>query len=60
MCILQDQARQRMMKQKGSDETDSYWDNLWGKPRDYQRSGMRFAYVKRFIVLIIGNYYNIS
>ncbi|XP_057450923.1 chaperone protein dnaJ C76, chloroplastic [Lotus japonicus] len=33
-----DQARQRMMKQKGSDETDSYWDNLWGKPRDYQRS----------------------
>lgn len=31
----------RMMKQKGSaDKADSYWDNLWGNPRDYQRSGM--------------------
>ncbi|KAJ1441870.1 DnaJ domain containing protein [Sesbania bispinosa] len=33
-----EQARLRMMKQKGSDKTDSYWDNLWGKPQDYQRS----------------------
>ncbi|KAJ1382848.1 DnaJ domain containing protein [Sesbania bispinosa] len=33
-----EKARLRMMKQKGSDKTDSYWDNLWGKPQDYQRS----------------------
>nr|GMC76832.1 chaperone protein DnaJ C76, chloroplastic [Ipomoea batatas] len=30
------QAKVRMTKKKGSDKTDSYWDNLWGKPRDYQ------------------------
>ncbi|XP_004505463.1 chaperone protein dnaJ C76, chloroplastic isoform X2 [Cicer arietinum] len=34
-----EQARLRMMKQKGYNKTDSYWDNLRGKPRDYDRSG---------------------
>ncbi|THF95203.1 hypothetical protein TEA_023652 [Camellia sinensis var. sinensis] len=32
-------AKVRMMKQKGSDQTESYWSNLWGKPRDYQNTG---------------------
>ncbi|KAL5055114.1 hypothetical protein RYX36_035796 [Vicia faba] len=32
------QARMRMMKQKGYDKTNSYWDNLRGKPRDYESS----------------------
>ncbi|CAL5403833.1 unnamed protein product [Camellia sinensis] len=31
-------AKVRMMKQKGSDQTESYWSNLWGKPRDYQNT----------------------
>ncbi|KAI4333832.1 hypothetical protein L6164_018593 [Bauhinia variegata] len=35
--VLQ-KAKMRMMKPKGSDKTDSYWDNLWGKPREYQNS----------------------
>ncbi|XP_019194093.1 PREDICTED: uncharacterized protein LOC109188053 [Ipomoea nil] len=30
------QAKVRMTKQKGSDKSDSYWDYLWAKPRDYQ------------------------
>jgi ferredoxin len=33
-----EQARSRMMKQKGYDKTNSYWDNLRGKPRDYKSS----------------------
>ncbi|XP_061364495.1 chaperone protein dnaJ C76, chloroplastic-like [Gastrolobium bilobum] len=33
-----EQAKFRMMKQKGSDKTDSYWDNVWGKTREYQSS----------------------
>ncbi|MED6224709.1 hypothetical protein PIB30_086632 [Stylosanthes scabra] len=31
-------ARMRMMKQQRSDRTDSYWDNLWGNPKDYESS----------------------
>lgn len=31
-----EQARWRMMKQKGSDNTESYWSDLWGKRKDYQ------------------------
>jgi len=34
MCILQEQARLRMMKEKGSDKADMFWNNLWGKPKD--------------------------
>ncbi|CAL5342764.1 unnamed protein product [Camellia sinensis] len=34
-------AKVRMMKQKGSDQTESYWSNLWGKPRDYQNTGRK-------------------
>ncbi|CAL5345922.1 unnamed protein product [Camellia sinensis] len=33
-------AKVRMMKQKGSDQTESYWSNLWGKPRDYQNTAV--------------------
>ncbi|EOA27425.1 hypothetical protein CARUB_v10023558mg [Capsella rubella] len=33
------QARSRMMKRKNIDETPSYWDNLWGKENNYQKSG---------------------
>ncbi|KAG4390349.1 hypothetical protein GLYMA_06G275400v4 [Glycine max] len=29
-----EQARLRMMKEKGSDKTDMFWNNLWGKPKD--------------------------
>ncbi|XP_010554518.1 PREDICTED: uncharacterized protein LOC104824189 [Tarenaya hassleriana] len=32
------QARSRMTKRKGTEETPSYWDNLWGKPKDYKKS----------------------
>ncbi|KAF3443996.1 hypothetical protein FNV43_RR13686 [Rhamnella rubrinervis] len=35
--VLQ-QAKIRMMKQKGAYNTESYWDNLWGKPKEYQNS----------------------
>ncbi|MED6191647.1 hypothetical protein PIB30_001922 [Stylosanthes scabra] len=31
-------AKMRMMKQQRSDRTDSYWDNLWGNPKDYESS----------------------
>ncbi|KAM5578383.1 chaperone protein dnaJ C76, chloroplastic [Rosa sericea] len=33
-----EQAKVRMTKQKDSDKTESYWDNVWGKPKDYQSS----------------------
>ncbi|XP_059452665.1 chaperone protein dnaJ C76, chloroplastic-like isoform X1 [Corylus avellana] len=33
-----EKAKLRMMKQKGSDKSEPYWSNLWGKPRDYQKS----------------------
>ena len=37
---VQEKAKVTMMKQKGSDNTESYWSNLWGKPRDkYQNNG---------------------
>ncbi|THG13356.1 hypothetical protein TEA_027506 [Camellia sinensis var. sinensis] len=39
-CV-QAKAKVRMMKQKGSDQTESYWSNLWGKPRDYQNTAKR-------------------
>ncbi|KAG4980388.1 hypothetical protein JHK85_034346 [Glycine max] len=29
-----EQAKLRMMKEKGSDKTDMFWNNLWGKPKD--------------------------
>lgn len=32
------QAKLRMMKQKDSDKSETYWSNLWGKPREYQNS----------------------
>ena len=38
---FQQQAKIRMMQQKDSDKTDSYWSNLWGKPKEYKKSGKR-------------------
>ncbi|ERM97629.1 hypothetical protein AMTRI_Chr01g132310 [Amborella trichopoda] len=31
-----EKAKIRMMKQKESDKSGSYWSDLWGKPRSYQ------------------------
>ncbi|BAT92375.1 uncharacterized protein HKW66_Vig0219720 [Vigna angularis] len=33
-----EKAKFRMMKQEGSDKKSSYWDNLWGKQKEYQSS----------------------
>ncbi|XP_020215601.1 chaperone protein dnaJ C76, chloroplastic [Cajanus cajan] len=33
-----EQAKLRMMKEKGSDNADMFWNNLWGKQRDFQSS----------------------
>lgn len=33
-----EKAKLRMMKQKGSNHSDSYWDNLWGKQKEYQNT----------------------
>lgn len=40
LVFLQEQAKMRMMRQESSGKTDSYWDNLWGQPKDYQNSGI--------------------
>lgn len=45
-----------MMKQEGSDKKNSYWDNLWGKQKDNQSSGMGDVKVqKKYKIPIIGN-----
>ncbi|CAO2814574.1 unnamed protein product [Amaranthus hypochondriacus] len=31
-----EKAKARMMKQKGTNAADSYWDNLWGNPKESQ------------------------
>ncbi|KAA3461915.1 3Fe-4S ferredoxin [Gossypium australe] len=33
-----EQAKLRMMQQKDAGKTDSYWTNLWGKPKQYKKS----------------------
>ncbi|XVF14556.1 hypothetical protein REPUB_Repub09cG0071600 [Reevesia pubescens] len=33
-----EQAKIRMMWQKDSGKTDSYWSNLWGSPKEYKKS----------------------
>ncbi|KAL5793590.1 hypothetical protein ACOSP7_002184 [Xanthoceras sorbifolium] len=33
-----ERAKIRMMKEKGSDKTESYWSDLWGQRKDYQNS----------------------
>lgn len=38
--LLQLQAKLRMMNQKDSGKSDQFWNNVWGKPRDYKNSGM--------------------
>ncbi|XP_027926452.1 chaperone protein dnaJ C76, chloroplastic-like isoform X2 [Vigna unguiculata] len=38
-----EKAKFRMMKQEGSDKKNSYWDNLWGKQKDYQSSDEEVA-----------------
>jgi len=30
-----------MMKQKDSDNSSGSWSDLWGEPKDYQRTGAR-------------------
>lgn len=39
--LLQEQAKVRMMKKKGSEKTESYWDNLWGDRKDYTQTGRK-------------------
>ncbi|KAI7981509.1 hypothetical protein LOK49_Contig34G00007 [Camellia lanceoleosa] len=34
-----EKAKVRMMKRNASDQTESYWNNLWGKPRGHQSTG---------------------
>lgn len=50
--IFQNQARSRMMKRKSTDETPSYWDNLWGQQNDYKKSG-KINSLKLFLWIII-------
>jgi len=38
---VQEKARMRMMKQKDSDNSSGSWSDLWGEPKDYQRTGAR-------------------
>ncbi|XP_022740271.1 chaperone protein dnaJ C76, chloroplastic-like [Durio zibethinus] len=33
-----EQAKIRMMRQNDSGKTDSYWSNIWGKPKEYKKS----------------------
>ncbi|KAB2612632.1 hypothetical protein D8674_034948 [Pyrus ussuriensis x Pyrus communis] len=33
-----EQAKIRMMKKKDTDKTESYWDNIWANPKEYQNS----------------------
>ncbi|XP_008228978.1 PREDICTED: dnaJ homolog subfamily C member 4 [Prunus mume] len=33
-----EQAKMRMMNQKDSDKTESYWDNIWGNTKDNRNS----------------------
>ncbi|KAL0399695.1 UNVERIFIED_CONTAM: hypothetical protein Sradi_2312800 [Sesamum radiatum] len=33
-----EKARMRMVKQKGSDKTQTYWSNLWGDAKDYENA----------------------
>ncbi|XP_043689704.1 chaperone protein dnaJ C76, chloroplastic isoform X1 [Telopea speciosissima] len=33
-----EKAKQRMMNQKDSGKSGSYWSDLWGKPKDYQNT----------------------
>ncbi|XP_068667292.1 chaperone protein dnaJ C76, chloroplastic-like [Aristolochia californica] len=35
---VRDKAKRRMANKKGSEKSGAYWNNLWGKPRDYQNS----------------------
>lgn len=36
---MQEKAKIRMMQQKDSGKSDSYWSDLWGKPKEYRDSG---------------------
>lgn len=46
-----------MMREEGSDKKNSYWDNLWGKQKDYQSSGKGDVKVLKYkLQIIIGNY----
>ncbi|CAL5406692.1 unnamed protein product [Camellia sinensis] len=36
-----EKAKVRMMKHNASDQTESCWNNLWGKPRGHQSTGRK-------------------
>ncbi|XP_047939506.1 chaperone protein dnaJ C76, chloroplastic isoform X1 [Salvia hispanica] len=40
------QAKVRMMKQKDSGQTPTYWDNLWGNTKDYESKANKEEEVK--------------
>jgi len=37
--FVQEKAKIRMMQQKDSGKSNSYWDDLWAKPKEYRDSG---------------------
>ena len=41
-----------MTKQKGSNDTESYWSNLWGNPKEYQNSGKTFFFFQKNYILL--------
>jgi len=51
LVFWQEQAKLRMMRQESSDKTVSYWDNLWGQPKDYQNSGIADSKAKKGFTL---------
>ncbi|THG11304.1 hypothetical protein TEA_014274 [Camellia sinensis var. sinensis] len=43
-CVQQ-KAKVRMMKHNASDQTESCWNNLWGKPRGHQSTDTGIAWI---------------
>lgn len=37
--LLQAQARVRMVKQKGSDKSPTFWNNVWGQTKENEKTG---------------------
>jgi len=50
--LLQEQAKLRMMKEKGSEKADMFWNNLWGKQKDLS-SGTGREISKRFLQILL-------
>lgn len=45
---LQEKAKMRMMKQKDSDKHTTYWDNAWGKSKNYDNTGKEEFITRNF------------